>query len=111
MPALDIFVQVTATPMDRDSGQPVGEAKTVMVEVPGPRIDAYREKGHREQTADATDDQIAEHLASDAGLQLLLRLGHPRTGKIDSAALPERPPWTVGRRSDFTYDGMNAWEA
>ena len=106
MPAPDIFVQVTATPMDRDSGQPVGEAKTVMVEVPGSRIDA-----HREQTADATDGQIAEHLASDAAIHLLLRLGHPGIGTIETAALSGRLAWTAARPSDFTYAGMNAWEA
>jgi hypothetical protein len=94
MPAKDIFVQVNATPMDRDSGQPIGEARTVMVEVPGPRIDA-----------------IAEDLASDAGLQLLARVGHPGVEKIEKAALPERPPWTAARPPDFTYDGMNVWEA
>ena len=110
MPTPDIFVQVTATPMDRDSGQPVGEAKAVMVEVPGPRIDVHRER-NREQTADATDRQIAEGLASDAGLRLLVRLRHPGIGKIDKAAMPGRPAWTAARLPDFTYDGMNAWEA
>jgi hypothetical protein len=110
MPTPDIFVQVSATPMDRDSGQPVGEAKTVIVEVPGPRVDAHR-KSHPEQTADATDGQLVEHLASDAALHLLLRLGHPGIGKIDTAALPEPPVWTAARPPDFTYDGMNAWEA
>jgi hypothetical protein len=110
MPTPDIFVQVTATPMDSDSGQPVGEAKTVMVEVPGNTIDGHRER-NRKETADATDRQIAEELASDAGLHLLVRLRHPGIGKIDKAALPMRPPWTAARPPDFTYDGMNAWEA
>jgi hypothetical protein len=111
MPAApDIFVQVTATPMDGASGQPLGEAKTVMIEVPGTRIDAHRKK-HRRQTADATYGQIAENLASDAGLHLLSRLGHPGIGKIDTAALSGRPAWTAARPSDFTYDGMKAWEA
>ena len=55
--------------------------------------------------------QIAEHLASDAGLRLLLRVGHKGIGKIGTAALSGRPTWTAARPSDFTYDGMNAWEA
>jgi hypothetical protein len=92
------------------SGQPLGDAKTVMVEVPGTRIDAHR-KGHRKQTTDATYGQIAEHLASDAALHLLLRLEHPDIGEIDTAALSGRPAWTAVRPPDFTYDGMNAWEA
>jgi hypothetical protein len=96
--------------MDRDSGQSVGEAKTVMVEVPGFRIDAHRE-GHWEQTGGTIDGQLAEYLASDAALQLMAKLGYPGIGRIDSIALPQRPAWTASRPPDFTYDGMNAWEA
>jgi len=56
MSASDIFVQVTATPMDSNSGQPIANPRTVMVKVPGHRINIHRER-HREESADATGGQ------------------------------------------------------
>jgi hypothetical protein len=81
MPAPDIFVQVTATLMDSNSGQLMANPKTVMVQVPGPGIDMRQER-HREQAADASGGQLAEYLATDAALQLLAKLGYPGIGRI-----------------------------
>jgi hypothetical protein len=110
MLAADIFVQVTATPMDGNSGQPIANRRTVMVEVPGPRIDIHRER-HREESADATGGQLAEYLASDAALHLLAKLGYSGIGTIDTIVLPQRPEWTGARPADFTYEEMNVWLA
>jgi hypothetical protein len=110
MLAADIFVQVTVTPMDGNSGQPIANRRTVMVEVPGRRIDIHRER-HMEESADATGGQLAEYLASDAVLHLLAKLGYSGIGTIDTIVLPQRPEWTGGRPSDFTYEEMNVWLA
>ena len=110
MSASDTFVQVTATPMDSNSGQPIANPRTVMVKVPGHRINIHRER-HREESADATGGQLAEYLASDAALHLLAKLGYSGIGTIDTIALPQRPEWTDARPSDITYEEMNVWLA
>jgi hypothetical protein len=110
MSASDVFVQVTATPMDSNSGQPIANPRTVMVEVPGHRIDVHRER-HREESAGATGGQLAEYLASDAALHLLAKLGYSGIGTIDTIALSQPPEWIGARPSDFTYEEMNVWLA
>jgi integrase len=44
MSAPHIFVQLTGTPMGSNSGQPIANPRTIMVEVPRPRIDIHRER-------------------------------------------------------------------
>jgi hypothetical protein len=110
MSASDIFVQVTATPMGGNSGQAIANPRTVMVKVPGHRIDIHRET-HREESADATSGQLAEYLASDAALHLLAKLRYSGIGTIDTIALTQRPEWTDARLSDFTYEEMTVWLA
>src|SRR5258708_35555489 len=106
MPAPDIFVQVTATLMDSNSGQLMANPKTGMVEVPGPGIDMRQER-HREQAADASGGHLAEYLATDAALHLWAKLGYPGLGRIDTIALSQRPAWTAPRPPDFTYEVGN----
>jgi len=110
MSASDIFVEVTATPIDGNSGQPIASPRTIMVEVPGPRIDIHR-KRYREESADATGGQLAEYLASDAALHLLAKLGYSGIGTLDTITLSQRPEWIGARPADFTYEEMNVWLA
>ena len=108
MPSLDIYVQVTVTPHDL-SGRPSDSPQVVIVEVPGPRIERYREESP--YTGEATDEQLAEYLAGALGPHTSARAGlhRPRRWFVESVALPQRPPEAEARSSDFSYDGMKAW--
>ena len=108
MPSLDIYVQVTVTPHDL-SGRPSDSPQTMIVEVPGSRIERYREQSP--YAGEATDEQLAEYLAGATGPHALARAGlhRPRRWFVESVALPRRPPEVGARSSDFSYDGMRAW--
>jgi hypothetical protein len=109
MPSPDIYVQVTVTPHDRESGHPSDSPQTSIVEVPGARIERYREQSP--YAGEATDEQLAEYLAGEIGPHVLARAGFHRSGPwcIDSVALPQRPQEIEARQSDFSYDSMRAW--
>jgi hypothetical protein len=109
MPSPDIYVQVTVTPHDRQSGRPSDSPQTAIVEVPGTRIERYREQSP--YAGEATDEQLAEYLAGEIGPHALARAGFHRSGRwcIDSVALPQRSQEIEARQSDFSYDGMKAW--
>ena len=108
MSCLDIYVQVTVTPHDL-SGRPSDSPQTAIVEVPAARIRSYREQSP--YAAEATDEEIAEHLAGAIGPHALARTGLHRPVRwfIECVALPQRPPGVEARPSDFSYDGMKAW--
>ena len=63
MPSPDIYVQVTVTPHDRESGHRSDSPQTVIVEVPGARIKRYRDQSP--YAVEATDQQLAEYLAGE----------------------------------------------
>ena len=108
MSSLDIYVQVTVTPHDL-SGRPSDSPQTAIVEVPGARIEKYREQSP--YASEAFDEQLAENLASEIGPHALARAGLHRPGRwfVESVALPQRPPGVDARPSDFSYDGMKVW--
>jgi hypothetical protein len=108
MSSVDIYVQVTATPRDL-SGRASDSPQMVIVEVPGARIERYREQSR--YAGEATDEQLAEYLAGEIGPHALTRAGLHRPGRwfVESVALPQRPPEVEVRPSDFRYDGMKAW--
>jgi hypothetical protein len=108
MPSLDIFVQVTLTPHDL-SGRPSDSPQMAIVEVPGARIERYREQSP--YAGEATDEQLAEYLAGEIGPHALARAGLHRPVRwfLESVALPQRPPEVEARPPDFSYDGMKAW--
>jgi len=109
MSSVNVYVQVTATPHD-PSGRASDSPLMVIVEVPGTRIERYREQSP--YSAEATDAQLAENLASEIGPPALARAGlhrPPVRWFVESVALPERPPGVEARPSDFSYDGMKAW--
>ena len=109
MSSVDIYVQVTATPPDL-SGRASDSPLMVIVEVPGAKIERYREQSP--YTVEATDAQLAENLASEIGPPALAGTGihrSPVRWVVESVALPQRPPQVQVRPSDFTYDGMKAW--
>jgi hypothetical protein len=105
---LDIYVQLTVTPHDL-SGRPSDSPQTAIVEVPGTRIESYREQSP--YAGEATDEQLAEYLAGEIGPHALARTGLDRPARwcIESVALPQRPPVVEARPPDFSYDGMKAW--
>jgi hypothetical protein len=109
MSSPNIYVQVTVTPHDRESERPTDSPRTAIVEVPGARIEKYRDQSP--YADEATDEQLAEYLAGEIGPHALARGGLHRSGRwcIDSVALPQRPQWIEARRSDFSYDNMKAW--
>jgi hypothetical protein len=108
MSPVAIYVQVTATPHDL-SGRASDSPQMVIVEVPGARIERYREQSS--YTNEATDEQLAENLASEIGPQAVTMAGLHRPGRwsVECVALPQRPPEVQVRPSDFSYDGMKAW--
>jgi hypothetical protein len=108
MSYLDIYVQVTVTPHDL-SGRPSDSPQTAIVEVPGARIERYREQWP--PAAEATDEELAEYLAGAIGPQALARAGLHRPVRwfVECVALPQHPPGVEARPSDFSYDGMKAW--
>jgi hypothetical protein len=108
MPSIDIYVQVTVTPHDL-SGRPSDSPQTAIVEVPGARIERYREQSP--YAGEATDEQLAEYLAAEIGPHALARTGlyRPVRWLVESVALPQRPPGVEARPSDCSYDGMKAW--
>jgi hypothetical protein len=58
----DIYVQVTVTPHDRESGHRSDSPQTMIVEVPGARIKRYRDQSP--YAGEATDEQLAEYLGA-----------------------------------------------
>jgi len=109
MPSFDIYVQITITPLNRESGHPSDSPQTAIVEVPGARIERYREQ--LPYPGEATGEQLAQYLAGGIAPHALARSGFHRSGRwcIDSVALPERPHWIESRQSDFSYDSLRAW--
>jgi hypothetical protein len=79
MPSPDIYVQVTITPHDRQSGRPSDSPQTAIVEVPGTRIERYREQSP--YAGEATNEQLAEYLAGEIGPHALARAGLHRSGR------------------------------
>ncbi|MBV8143159.1 MAG: hypothetical protein JO279_02105 [Verrucomicrobia bacterium] len=108
MPSPDIYVQITVTPHDRESERPSDSPQTVIVEVPGTRIERYRKQSP--YAGEASDEQLAEYLAGEIGPHALARAGF-RSGRwcIDSVALPQHPKLIEARQSDLSYDSMKAW--
>jgi hypothetical protein len=109
MPSPDIYVQVTVTPHDRESGHRSDIPQTMIVELPGARIKRYRDQSP--YVAEATDEQLAEYLAGEIAPHALARAGFHQSGRwcIDSVALPQRPRSIEARQSDFSYDSLQAW--
>jgi hypothetical protein len=106
----DFYVQATPKLIEHLSGQPVAE-KTIIIEVPGPRIDRYRKENPNESPM--SDEACAEYLAREIVITAMAEVtnigGGWQTGLSECNALPDRPQVTRERTADFHSDGMQAW--
>jgi hypothetical protein len=74
---VNVYVQVTLTAQDPDSGQLLRDFRKVFVEVPRTRIERYRKESPK-IAADTADERLAEDLAGDIAPHALARIPDPR---------------------------------
>jgi Phage integrase family len=107
---VNVYVQVTVTAQDPDSGQPLRDFRKVFVELPRARIERYRKESPKIGT-DTADERLAEDLADDIAPHALLRISDPppRPWRVDEVALSRRPSEIEGRQPDLSFESMKAW--
>jgi integrase len=107
---VNVYVQVTVTAEDPDSGQLLRDFRKVFVEVPRVRIERYRKESPK-IAADIGDERLAEDLAGDIAPHAVAGIADPppRPWRVDKVALSRRPSEIEGRQPDLGSDSMKAW--
>ncbi len=107
---VNVYVQVTVTAQDPNSGQMLRNFRRVFVEVPRTRIERYRKESPK-IGADTADERLAEDLAGDVAPYALGRIPDPPPGpwRVDKVALSGYPSEIEGRQYDLSFDSMKAW--
>src|SRR5260221_212263 len=107
---VNVYVQVTVTAQDPNSGQMLRNFRRVFVEVPRARIERYRKESPK-IAADTADERLSEDLAGDVAPYALGRIPDPPPGpwRVDKVALSGYPSEIEGRQHDLSFDSMKAW--
>jgi integrase len=105
---VNVYVQVTVTAQDPDSGQLLHDFRKVFVEIPRVRIEYYRKESPKSGTD--TAERLAEDLVGDIAPHALVRIPNSpsRPWRIDKVALSRRPSEIEGRQPDLNFNGMKA---
>jgi integrase len=107
---VNIYVQVTVTAEDPDSGQLLRDPRKVLIEVPRAQIERYSIESPK-IAGDTTDERLAEDLAGDFAPRALAKTSDPppRPWRVDRVTLSGRPLEIEGRQPDLSFDSIKSW--
>jgi hypothetical protein len=107
---VNVYVQVTVSAQDPDSGELLRDFRKVFAEVPRTRIERYRKESPK-IAADTADERLAEDLAGDIAPHALARIpdSPPKPWCVEKVALSGRPSEIEERQPDLSFDSIKAW--